>query len=88
MLLRLVRPMKRKGSSNAQCTKRIPPDLMARMIGMKLAVPIGEDIASITITPRMQTIRFPLKTSDPSTARVYHAEAAAYRISVASILLR
>ncbi|HSM40711.1 MAG TPA: hypothetical protein VK862_08160 [Afifellaceae bacterium] len=36
MLYRLVRPMKRKGSSNHQFVKRIPSDIRARMVGKKL----------------------------------------------------
>lgn len=48
MLYRLVRPVKRTGSSKQQFVQRIPADLRERMVGMKLAVPIGEETAFVT----------------------------------------
>ncbi len=48
------------------------------MVGMKLAVPIGEETAFVTITPKTESIRFSLKTGDPSTVKSRQADAAAY----------
>ncbi|MES0074953.1 hypothetical protein [Mesorhizobium sp. M0058] len=78
MLYRLVRPVKRTGSSKQQFVQRIPADLRDRMVGMKLAVPIGEETALVTITPKTESIRFSLKTGDPSVVKSRQADAVAY----------
>ncbi|MBZ9705695.1 site-specific integrase [Mesorhizobium sp. ESP7-2] len=78
MLYRLVRPVKRTGSSKQQFVQRIPADLRDRMVGMKLAVPIGGETAFVTITPKTESIRFSLKTGDPSAVKNRQADAAAY----------
>lgn len=48
------------------------------MVGMKLAVPIGEETALVTITPKTESIRFSLKTGDPSVVKSRQADAVAY----------
>lgn len=78
MLYRLVRPMKRKGSSNLQFIKRIPADLRERMTGMKIAIPIGDDFVSVSISKKAQSIRFSLRTRDPVEVKERQASAAAY----------
>lgn len=77
MLFRLVRPMKRDGSSYAQFAQRIPADLKDRMVGMKLAIPVGDEIISTTISDKTRIIRFSLRTSDPSEVKDRQAGAAA-----------
>lgn len=78
MLFNLVRPLKRSGSTKHQFVKRIPNDLRKRMVGRKLAIPIGDETAFVTITAAMDTIRCSLRTSIPSEVRQRQAEAAAY----------
>lgn len=78
MLYRLVRPVKRKGSSNAHFAQRIPSDLRGRMAGMKLAIPVGDEIVPVTITDKMQSIRLSLKTSDPTEVKDRQAGVASY----------
>ncbi|MFB9985077.1 hypothetical protein ACFSQQ_37275 [Mesorhizobium kowhaii] len=78
MLYRLVRPVKRTGSSKQQFVQRIPADLRDRMVGMKLAVPIGDETAFVTIRPKTESIRFSLKSGDPSVVKNRQAGAAAY----------
>jgi hypothetical protein len=54
MLYRLVRPMKRQGSSKQHFVKRIPADVKGRMVGMKLAIPIGDERTIVAVTDKMQ----------------------------------
>ncbi len=78
MLFRLVRPMRRRGSSNQQFVQRIPADVRHRAVGRKLAVPVGSETAFITITAKTDAIRFSLRTSEPSEAKIRQATAAGY----------
>ncbi|MER2606186.1 MAG: recombinase XerD, partial [Siculibacillus sp.] len=78
MLFRLVQPVKRSGSSKAQFQKRIPEDLRDRIAGRKLVVPIGGEFIALTVSPKAASIRFSLRTSDPSETKIRHAEALAY----------
>ena len=48
------------------------------MVGMKLAVPLGQETAFVTITAQMESIRFSLRTGDPSEVKNRQAGAAAY----------
>ena len=78
MLYRLVSPVKRPGSSNLQFAKRIPTDVRERLVGKTLHLPIGDESVPVHITERMSSLRVSLRTSDPSTAKVRQAKAAAY----------
>src|SRR5437879_3372624 len=79
MLLRLVRPMRRSGSSIPQFVQRIPADVRPRAIGRVLDVPLGYGgTQRVRITERMATIRFSLRTRDPSEVKQRQAAAAAY----------
>lgn len=78
MLFRLVRPMKRRGTSRQQFVQRIPADLKARAVGRKLLVPIGEEFFPITISPKMDAIRLSLRTSLPSEVKTRQAQVAGY----------
>lgn len=78
MLLRLVRPMKRQGSSNFQFEQRIPTDLRERLIGMTLEVPRASGRKLITITEKTRAIRFSLGASDSREAKRQQAQAIEY----------
>jgi integrase len=79
MLYRVVRPVKRSGSSIPQFIQRIPADVRAQAIGRKLTIPLGnDDPVVVTITRTMQSIRFSLRTREPSVAKVRQAQAAAH----------
>lgn len=78
MLLRLVRPVKRSGSSIPQFVQRIPADVRARAIGRTLAIPLGCETVFVTIRPQMDAVRFSLRTRDPSEVKVRQARAAAF----------
>lgn len=78
MLFRLVRPVKRSGSTKRQFLQRIPKDVQARAAGLALSIPMGSDTHLLTISPRAEAIRFSLGTGDPSEAKTRNAEAGAY----------
>lgn len=78
MLFRLVRLVKRSGSTKRQFLQRIPKDVEARAVGLTLYVPIGSETIRLTISPRAEAIRFSLRTGDPSEAKTRNAEAGAY----------
>jgi hypothetical protein len=78
MLFRLVRPVKRSGSSIPYFVQRIPADVRARAIGRTLEIPLGDETARIRISGRADSIRFSLRTPDPHKVKLRHAAAAAY----------
>ncbi len=78
MLYRLVCPMKRKDSSRLQFNKRIPADIKDRLVGERLRIPVGEEVVEVTVTHKMQSIRFSLRSSNTSEVKQRQAEALAY----------
>ena len=78
MLLRLVRPMRRKGSRIPYFVQRIPADIRAAAIGVKLALPIGNELVSTTITARQVMVKVSLRTAEPNEAKIRQAAVAAY----------
>jgi integrase len=78
MLFRVVRSMKREGSRIPIFVQRIPADLRSSAVGMRLAIPLGDGFAFVTVSARAQSIRFSLRTDDPSEIKTRQALAAAY----------
>lgn len=78
MLFRLVRPMRRAGSSITQFNGRIPKDVRDRARGRKLDIPLGAVTVPLTISPRADAVRFSLQTRDPAEAKKRNAQAAVY----------
>ena len=79
MLFRLVRPMKRSGSSVPQFVQRIPADVRSRAIGRTLDIPLGSGgTQRVRITERMEAVRCSLRTRDPSEVKQRQAAALAY----------
>jgi hypothetical protein len=78
MLFRLVRPVKRSGSSIPYFVQRIPADVRASAVGRVLRIPLGDSTARIRISRQADSIRFSLRTRDPHKAKLRHAAAAAY----------
>ena len=63
MVFRLVRPVRRKGSSFQQVTQCIPADLLGRMTGIRLSVPLGEgEFHHLTVTAKARDVRLSLRT--------------------------
>ncbi len=69
--------MRRDGSRNALFVQRIPADIREKLIGVRLAIPLGDSIVFVTPSESSQAIRFSLRTSDPSEAKTRQAIAAA-----------
>lgn len=78
MLLKLVRPVKRSGSSIPYFVQRIPADLRAVAVGRVLEVPLGDSSKRIAITSQTESVRFSLQTRDLGQAKIRQAKAAAY----------
>src|SRR5665213_278272 len=78
MLFRLVRAVKRTGSRNRQFVRRIPTDVKSNAVGVKLAIPVGEQTQTVVITPRAQSVRLSLRTDDPAEAKARLAAVDAY----------
>ena len=78
MLVRLVRPMVREGSSNKYFVQRIPADVKASAVGMTLMIPLGDTLVPVKVTSKTPMVRLSLRTADPSEAKVRQAIVAAY----------
>lgn len=78
MLFRVVRPMKRDGSRIPIFVQRIPADVMSRAVGTRLAIPLGDGFTFVTVSASAQSVRFSLRTADPSQVKSRQAIAAAY----------
>jgi len=77
MLYRLVSSVKRKESRFQQFAKRVPADLVERLAGRKLYVPLGDETCTVSV-PKHGTIRFSLRTDSPPDVRERQAAALAY----------
>lgn len=77
MLFRLAAPVQRKGSRFQQFVKRVPADVIERLAGKKIYVPLGSETVSVVV-PHHGTIRFSLRTDQPSEVRERQAAALAY----------
>jgi integrase len=78
MLFRLVRPLKRPGSSIPQFVQRIPADVRARAVGATLAIPVGSTTVRRTITAATDSVRVSLRTHEPAEAKIRQATIASY----------
>lgn len=70
--------MRRDGSRNALFVQRIPADIREKIVGFRLAIPLGDAYVFVTPSDNSQAIRFSLRTSDPSEAKTRQAIAAAF----------
>lgn len=61
----MPRPMKRLGSTYYQLVQRIPADVASKVRGLTLAIPVGDTVATIVVTPTRKDIRTSLRTRDP-----------------------
>lgn len=78
MLLRLVSPVRRNGSSILQFVQRIPADVWPRSIGTRLEIPLGDGFVTFTVTDKTPFVRFSLRTRDPGEAKARQGAAIAY----------
>ncbi len=61
-----------------QLRQRIPTDLREKAVGQVLVIPLGNDEATVRITPQMETVQVSLRTRDPVEAKARHVVAMAY----------
>jgi integrase len=78
MLFRLVRPLKRPGSSIPQFVQRIPADVRSRAVGVTLAIPVGSATVQRTISATTESVRLSLQTREPAEAKIRQATIASY----------
>lgn len=69
--------MRRPGTRNEQFIQRIPSDIIDRIRGAKLLIPVGDRMVTKKIGPTAQDIRLSLSTSDPKVAKERHAQVSA-----------
>lgn len=55
--------MRREGSRNSYLTQRIPADVRPKVVGMRLAIPVGDGSTFITLTDASQAVRCSLRAS-------------------------
>lgn len=70
--------MKRSGSAHHQFVQRIPADVLGRVAGAKLAIPIGGTVVPLTVSAKARDVRVSLRTSDKAEARRRQAQVSAY----------
>lgn len=78
MVFRMSRPTSRQGSRQAQFKTRVPTDLLHRIAGKTLTVPVGAGTASCRLSSRTRAVQFSLRTNDPAEIKARHAVAAAH----------
>jgi hypothetical protein len=69
MLYRLVR---RSGSCVPCFIQRIPADVKARAVGLKLDVPIGDITVPVIISSKASMVKVSLRTAEPAEAKAVH----------------
>ncbi|WP_446980851.1 DUF6538 domain-containing protein [Rhizobium leguminosarum] len=78
----MASPMRRKGSTFIQFRKRIPKDVLSKVGGVTLAIPIGDEVSHVVVGANAAEITCSLRTRDPREAKERHTSAAAYLDSV------
>ena len=78
MLFRMVRPVQRKGTRNRQFVQRIPNDLRSKIAGLVLDIPLGESVVTVTLSSKADSVRFSLRTDDPTEVKQRQAAAITY----------
>jgi integrase len=74
--------MRRNGSTFIQFRKRIPKDVLSKVGGVTLAIPIGDEVAHVVVSANAAEITCSLRTRDPREAKERHTCAATYLDSV------
>ncbi|WEK51168.1 MAG: recombinase XerD [Candidatus Kaistia colombiensis] len=78
MPLKMASPMKRQGSSFHQFRKRIPSDVIGKLDGINLQIPLGESFVPKMLSAKTDTIVVSLQTRDPTEAKRRHTVVTAY----------
>jgi hypothetical protein len=71
--------MRRKGSQNGYFQQRLPADVRPLIAdGVTLAVPVGAEFVSVTLSPLTRALKLSLRASDPAEIKVRQAKLAAH----------
>lgn len=82
MALAMSRPIKRPGSDSHYLRQRIPADVLSKVGGVRLDVPVGGELVSLVLAPGSQHVRVSLRTADAAEARKRHTVASSYLLAV------
>ena len=69
MLFKLVMPETRKDTRFPYFRRRIPADVLHKVRGRTLTIPVGNQTTQVHISDNTEAIRFSLRTADPSEDR-------------------
>ncbi|NIX78104.1 DUF6538 domain-containing protein [Microvirga terricola] len=72
MVLRMASPIPDKTSGIFYFRVRVPTDLLARIKGQTVTLPVGEDLVSVTAS---DVVKLSLRTRDPRKAKTYFVAA-------------
>lgn len=78
MLFRVVRPMKREGSRFPHYVRRIQVGVRGQLTGKTLHFPLGVTTRTVKVSESTHSIRFSLRTTDPSEVKARNAAADQY----------
>jgi len=74
--------MRRNDTSIPHFSQRIPKDILSKVRGSTLSIPVGEVLIQRQVTDKAFTVKVSLGTRDPSEAKIRHATILAYLESV------
>ena len=74
--------MRRDDSSILQFRERIPRDVLDRVRGRTLDIPVADASIRVRVTPTAEAIKVSLRTRNPSEAKARHAVVRTYLANV------
>jgi integrase len=77
-VIRMARPVRRKGSTVGQFRHRIPLDVIARVRGQKLNIPVGTETVEKRVSSSATEITLSLRCRDPAEATARQGQVLAY----------
>ena len=80
--IRMARPMRRDDSSILHFRERIPRDVLDRVRGRTLDIPLADGSVRVRVTPKAEAIKVSLRTRDPSEAKTRQAVVSTYLANV------
>ena len=76
--LRMAKPTRRKGSTFPTFQQRIPADILGKVGGVTLHIPMGETTVIKTLNDNAKSVWLSLQTRDPAEAKARQAAILAY----------
>lgn len=78
MALRMARPVRRTNSSVLYFRQRIPRDLLTRVRGTTLLLPVGSETVRLNVGPKAEDVKLSLRTRDPTEAKQLQSQVLAH----------